>query len=75
MWEKNLKRNRYVLVCVCVCAQSCLTLCDPTDGSLPGFSVHGVSQARILEWAAILFSRDLPNPGIEAERFNCEIFN
>ena len=32
---------------------------------LPGFSVHGISQARILEWAAISYSRDLPNPGTE----------
>ena len=42
---------------VCVHAQSCLTLCDTMDCSLPGSSVHGVSQARILEWAAIFFSR------------------
>ena len=45
-------------VCVCVCvlvAQSCLTLCDPMDCSLPGSSVHGILQARILEWVA--FSR------------------
>ena len=38
-------------------AQLCLTLCDPMDYSLPGFSVHGISQARILEWVAISFSR------------------
>ena len=38
-------------------AQSCLTLCDPMDCSLPGFSVHGIFQARVLEWAAISFSR------------------
>ena len=31
----------------------------------PGYSVHGILQARILEWIAIPFSRDLPNPGIE----------
>ena len=36
-------------------AQSCLTLCDPIDCSLPGFSVHGILQARILEWVAIPF--------------------
>jgi len=36
--------------------QSCLTLCDPTDGSLPGSSVPGILQARILEWVAISFS-------------------
>ena len=44
-------------VCVCVLvAQSCPTLCNPTDCSLPGSSVHGVLQVRILEWVAIPFS-------------------
>ena len=38
-------------------AQSCLTLSDPMDCSLPGSSVHGVFQARVLEWGAIAFSR------------------
>ena len=38
-------------------AQSCLTLCDPVDCSLPGFSVHGIFQARVLEWVSISFSR------------------
>ena len=37
--------------------QSCLTLCDPTDCSPPGSSIHGIFQARILEWVAISFSR------------------
>ena len=37
--------------------QSCPTLCDPTDGSPPGSSVHGIFQARVLEWVAISFSR------------------
>ena len=44
-------------LCVCVCAQSCLTLCNPMDYSPPGSSVHGIFQARILEWVAISFSR------------------
>ena len=44
--------------------QSCLTLCSPMDCSLPGSSVHGISQARILERVAVSFSRDLPNPEI-----------
>ena len=39
-------------------AQSCLTLCDPMDYSLPGSSVHGILRARILEKVAILFSRE-----------------
>ena len=37
-------------------AQSCLTLCDPMDCSLPGSSIHGIFQARVLEWGAIVFS-------------------
>ena len=45
--------------------QSCLTLCDPVDYSPPGSSVHGLLQARILEWVAVSLSRDLPDPGIE----------
>ena len=37
-------------------AQSCPTLCDPMDCSLPDSSVHGIFQARVLEWVAIAFS-------------------
>ena len=44
---------------------SCPTLCDPMGCSPPGSSVHGFLQARILEWVAIIFSRDLSDPGIE----------
>ena len=43
-------------------AQSCPTLCDPMDCSLPGSSIHGVFQARILEWVAISFSRRSSQP-------------
>ena len=46
-------------------AQSCLTLCDPMDCSSPGSSVRGILPARILEWVAVPFSRDLPNSRIE----------
>ena len=42
--------------------QSCLTLCDPTDCSLPGSSVHGILKARILEWVAIPSSRGSSQP-------------
>ena len=48
------------LLGACMCAkalQSCLTLCDPMDCSLPGSSVHGILQARILEWVAMSSSR------------------
>ena len=39
--------------------QSCLTLCDPIDGSPPGSAVPGILQARTLEWVAISFSNAL----------------
>ena len=52
-------------MCVCVrarnymlVAQSCPILCDTMDCSLPVSSVHGIFQARILEWVAIYFSRE-----------------
>ena len=41
-------------------AQSCPTLCDPMDCSLPGSSIYGIFQARVLEWGAIAFSDDCP---------------
>ena len=47
---------------MCVCTQSCLTLCKPTDCTLPGSSVHGISQARIVEWVAISFSSRSSQP-------------
>ena len=43
-------------------AQSCLTLYDPIDCSLPGTSVHGIFQARVLEWVVISFSRGSSQP-------------
>ena len=51
--SKEKHRNKHQFSSV---AQSCLTLCDPMDCSLPGSSVHGTSQARVLEWGAIAFS-------------------
>ena len=50
-------------MCACLRAkllQSCLTLCNPMYCSPPSSSVHGILQARILEWVAIFSSRDLP---------------
>ena len=46
-------------------AQSCPTLCNLMDCSPPGSSVHGILQARILEWLASPSPGDLPNPGVE----------
>ena len=45
--------------------KSCLTLSDLMDCSLPGSSVHGISQARMLEWVVVSFSGYLPHPGIK----------
>ena len=54
----------FIVVCVLI-SQSCSTLCDSKDCNPPGASLHGVLQARILQWVAILFSRDLPDPRIK----------
>ena len=54
----------FFLLFVCVCAQPCLTptLCNPRDCSQLGFFVHGIFQARILEWVAIFSSRGSSRP-------------
>ena len=55
---QNCKKIKFCcLSYLCSVAQPCLTLCDPMDCSPPGSSVHGSSQARILEWVTISFSR------------------
>ena len=46
-------------------AQSCPTLSDPMDYSLPGSSIHGIFQARVLEWGAIAFSRSFIVSGLK----------
>ena len=51
--------NKFVCV---LCAQSCPTLCNPLDCSPPGSSVHGISQARILEWVAISYPKGSSRP-------------
>ena len=48
--------------CACLVTQSCLTLCDPLDYSLPGSSVHRISLARILKWVAISSFRGSSQP-------------
>ena len=48
-----------------VCAQSYATLCNPLNCSPPGFSIHGIFQARTLEWVAISYSRRSSQPGIK----------
>ena len=49
-----------MFVCEVKVTQSCLTLCNPMN-----YTFHGILQARILEWVAFPFSKDLPNPGIK----------
>ena len=53
-----LPRNKFIAAAAAAAAkslQSCLTLCDPIDGLPPGSLVHGILQARTLEWVAISF--------------------
>ena len=60
-WFKYLMiswRVNSVILIVCVCTQLCLTLWDPMNCNPPGSSVHGIFQARILEWVATSSSRD-----------------
>ena len=52
----------FKLCCCCLVAQSCPTLCGPMDCSPPGSSVHGILQARRLEWVAISFSKGSSRP-------------
>ena len=55
-------------LCACVHAkslQSCLTICDPMDSNPQGPPVHGILQARILEWVTMPPPRDFPGPGME----------
>ena len=59
-----------VMLCICACAQSCLTLCDPRDNSPPDSCVHGIVQARILVWVAISSSRRSSRPK-DCTRVSC----
>ena len=63
-WEVSVWH--FGLLYVYVCAQSCPTLCDLMDCSPQSSSVHGILQARILGWVAILFLGNLPDPGIKS---------
>ena len=63
-----IKMLIYTGVCACSVAHSCLTA-QPMDCNPPVSSVHGISQARILEQVPISFSGDLPDPGIEPASF------
>ena len=56
IWKLGYRANVYAAAAAAKSLQSCLTLCDPTDGSPPGSHVPGILQARTLEWVAISFS-------------------
>ena len=61
-WPQDWKRSVFISISKKVKMESevvqlCPTLCDPMDCSLPGSSVHGIFQARVLEWVAFSFSR------------------
>ena len=58
---KNAQHS-YLLWVLSEVTQLCPTLCDPMDCSLPGSSIHGILQARVLEWVAISFSRGSSRP-------------
>ena len=60
--DRLIKGIHYIHVCLVT--QLHLTLCDPMDCSPPGASVHGILQARTLQWVAIPFSGDPSNPVI-----------
>ena len=55
-WAKKMWYTYTKEYCYAKSLQSCLTLCNPIDGSPPGFPVPGILQARTLEWVAIAFS-------------------
>ena len=57
--------------CVCLVAQLCLTLWDPMGCGLPGYSVHGVLQTRILEWVAMPSSKGFSQPRDSTEVSYC----
>ena len=56
MFVTQLSGSTYIYAAAAKSIQSCLTLCDPIDGSPPGSPVPGILQARTLEWVAISFS-------------------
>ena len=76
-WDSQGKNTgvgcHFLLQCMKVKSESevvqlCPTLIDPMDWSLPGSSIHGIFQARVLEWGAIAFSDDKPRQSIKKQR-------
>ena len=68
MFGKVCNSYNCIQECLPIFAQSYLTLCDPMD-----YTVYGILQARILEWLAFPFSRELPNSGIEPRSLTLQV--
>ena len=74
-WKLMVVMCKGYNLCVLLVAQSHPTLCNPMDCSPPGSSVHGILQARILEWVAIPFSSTtFPDPGLNLGLLCCSRF-
>ena len=68
----NIHISHDTILCACELSRfSCVQLCDPMDCSPPGSSVHGILQARILEWVTMPPPGDLPNPGTKRTEVSC----
>ena len=72
-YDSLLPKLKLLDICMLLCLviQSCPTLCDPMDCSLPGSSVHGILQAKILEWVAIPSSRGSSHQGLNPGLLHC----
>ena len=55
--EYNIQHSDHGLLLLCFSHQVMSLFCDPMDGSMPGYSLHGISQGRILEWVVVSFSK------------------
>ena len=64
--QRKENANLCILAYACISSQSCLTLYDPMDCSLPVPSVHGILQAKTLDWVAVSFSRVFSQPTDQA---------
>ena len=65
----TIKRSIY---CRCSVTKLCPTLCNPRDCGPSGFSIHGILQAKILEWVSIPFSRIFPTQGSNLHLWHCQ---
>ena len=73
-WTELNRMSFSLKCCCCIVAKSCPTLCNPMDCSLPGSSVHGISQARILEWVNISSSREIfPTQGSNSHLLHWQV--